>query len=169
MRRSIPPGSKYFEIQTSLDTTPFKLTQKPLAMAGEENALPAHGSLEEAFPSLKGANESGPVAPAPASGAGESNDTRDRRIANGKLYSSGVASWRTRVVASTAEEHSSTARARVFVRVRPLFEHEAERGEWECVSTGESAKCTCTCDMHMHMLTCCTRATFPTLLAKSSV
>ena len=108
-------------------------------MAGEENALPAPGSLEEAFPSLKGANESGPVAPAPASGAGESNDTRDRRIANGKLYSSGVASWRTRVVASTgpAEEHGSTARARVFVRVRPLFEHEAERGEWECVSTGE--------------------------------
>ena len=137
----------------SVDTTRFKLFPTN-ASAMEENALPAPGSLEEAFPSLKGANESGPVAPAPASGAGESNDTRDRRIANGKLYSGGVASWRTRVVASTgpAEEHSSTARARVFVRVRPLFEHEAERGEWECVSTGESAKCTCTCDMCMCML-----------------
>ena len=111
-------------------------------VAAENDALPAQGSLEEAFPSLKGASESGPAAPAaPASGAGESNDTRDRRIANGKLYSSGVASWRTRVAASTgpAEEHGSTARARVFVRVRPLFEHEAERGEWECVSTGEVA------------------------------
>ena len=93
------------------------------------------GGLEEAFPCLKGAN---PVAAAPTSGSGESNDTRDRRIANGKLYSSGVASWRTRVASTgPAEEHSSTARARVFVRVRPLFEHEAERGEWECVSTGE--------------------------------
>ena len=111
-------------------------------VAAENDALPAQGSLEEAFPSLKGASESGPAAPAaPASGAGESNDTRDRRIANGKLYSSGVASWRTRVAASTgpAEEHGSSARARVFVRVRPLFEHEAERGEWECVSTGEVA------------------------------
>ena len=80
-----------------------------------------------------------PAAPAPASGACESNDTRDRRIASGKLYSTGVASWRTRQAATTgpAEERSSTARARVFVRVRPLFEHEADRGEWECVSTGE--------------------------------
>ena len=80
-----------------------------------------------------------PAAPAPASGACESNDTRDRRIASGKLYSGGVASWRTRVASTTgpAEERSSTARARVFVRVRPLFEHEADRGEWECVSTGE--------------------------------
>ena len=80
-----------------------------------------------------------PAAPAPTSGACESNDTRDRRIASGKLYSGGVASWRTQVAATTgpAEERSSTARARVFVRVRPLFEHEADRGEWECVSTGE--------------------------------
>ena len=86
-----------------------------------------------------------PAAPAPTSGACESNDTRDRRIASGKLYSTGVASWRTRQAATTgpAEERSSTARARVFVRVRPLFEHEADRGEWECVSTGEWAtRCT---------------------------
>ena len=86
-----------------------------------------------------------PAAPAPTSGACESNDTRDRRIASGKLYSTGVASWRNRQAATTgpAEERSSTARARVFVRVRPLFEHEADRGEWECVSTGEWAtRCT---------------------------
>ena len=91
-----------------------------------------------------------PAAPAPTSGACESNDTRDRRIASGKLYSTGVASWRTRQAATPgpAEERSSTARARVFVRVRPLFEHEADRGEWECVSTGEWA-------------TRCTRAPFP--------
>ena len=32
---------------------------------------------------------------------------------------------------------------KVVVRVRPLFEHEADRGEWECVSTGEWAtRCT---------------------------
>ena len=96
-----------------------------------------------------------PAAPAPTSGACESNDTRDRRIASGKLYSTGVASWRTRQAATTgpAEERSSTARARVFVRVRPLFEHEADRGEWECVSTGEWA-------------TCCTRRLSPSTIPR---
>ena len=87
-------------------------------------------------------------------GGAESNDKRDRRIAYGHLYSEGVAAWRAREeqanvageappgVASHADMASSDAarspvaeRARVFVRVRPLFEHEAGRGEWECVST----------------------------------
>ena len=68
---------------------------------------------------------------------GLSNDKRDRRIAHAHLYKAGVAAWRTANPSVQAETEPASTRARVYVRVRPLFEHEALRGEWSCVSIGD--------------------------------
>lgn len=62
---------------------------------------------------------------------GDTKDVRVRRILNGHLFTKGVAKYRERN-APVAETISGSTM--VFVRARPLFQHEAERGEWECVS-----------------------------------
>jgi len=74
---------------------------------------------------------------------GESTDKRVRRIESARVYSKGVADYRARVADTVAGDAAAAAFegggngggvSSVFVRARPLFEHEAERGEWDCVS-----------------------------------
>jgi len=65
-------------------------------------------------------------------------DKRSRRVKYHKLYTAGVIAFRQREDISHATTtpvpaHSSCA-AQVLVRARPLFVHEAERGEWDAVS-----------------------------------
>lgn len=70
---------------------------------------------------------------------GESTDKRVRRIENARTFTRGVSEYRARTVALEPAANHGTVddlpRSRVFVRARPLFEHEAERGEWGCVSS----------------------------------
>ena len=66
-------------------------------------------------------------------------DKRSRRIELGKLYKAGVSAYRARDTepASTATPGKVEGVAigpQVLVRTRPLFAHEAERGEWEALS-----------------------------------
>jgi kinesin family protein 2/24 len=69
---------------------------------------------------------------------GMSNDTRARRIAAAKTFAKGVADYRERHKENASSSRTNNAPEeggdRVFGRVRPLFEHEVERGEWMCVS-----------------------------------
>eukprot|EP00966_Prymnesium_polylepis_P244052 5644176-Prymnesium_polylepis.1 len=67
------------------------------------------------------------------------SDKRDRRIAHAHIYTEGVVAWRAAqplVVNDQAQAQADAVspHARVYVRVRPLFEHESERGEWSAVS-----------------------------------
>ena len=80
---------------------------------------------------------------------GDPADKRSRRIQFGTLYAAGVAAYRSRppppladATTATPAAHTAPASAatsppsvaRVLVRARPLFAHEAERGEWAAVS-----------------------------------
>lgn len=62
---------------------------------------------------------------------------RDRRIAFARIFTKCVAEYRSAWLPSmrSESETSDITKARVFVRSRPLFQHEADRGEWECVSS----------------------------------
>ncbi|KAK3272330.1 hypothetical protein CYMTET_19373 [Cymbomonas tetramitiformis] len=68
------------------------------------------------------------------------NDTRTRRVANAKTYMNGVAEYRLACAAESADVPSlgpstcNWVNSRTFLRVRPLFEHETDRGEWNCAS-----------------------------------
>jgi len=62
-------------------------------------------------------------------------DKRARRIQDSRLFARGVTAYRNRAADPTTGANNDSFNARVFVRARPLFEHEAERGEWECVTT----------------------------------
>jgi kinesin family protein 2/24 len=76
----------------------------------------------------------------------EAGDKRSRRIKFSTLYAAGVRAYRHRhpIDAATAalrtpstlppQSGSGSGGARVLVRARPLFSHEAERGEWESLS-----------------------------------
>jgi kinesin family protein 2/24 len=78
---------------------------------------------------------------------GEAGDKRSRRIKFSTLYAAGVRAYRHRhsIDAATAalptpstptpQSGSGSSGARVLVRARPLFSHEAERGEWESLTT----------------------------------
>jgi len=59
-------------------------------------------------------------------------DKRAQRLAGNRIFSKSVTAYRTRPVHTV--EPSANLHARVFVRARPLFEHEAERNEWDCVT-----------------------------------
>jgi len=78
-------------------------------------------------------------------------DKRARRINDAKAYKQGVDVFRAdpSVVLSPPQKTKTAPRkrvaprtspkrlrgnSRVFCRARPIFEHESERGEWECVS-----------------------------------
>jgi len=66
----------------------------------------------------------------------QAHDSRALRIQNAETYSRAVTDFLSRNPATTSSSEagvSSTA-ARVFVRARPLFSNEAERGEWNAVS-----------------------------------
>jgi kinesin family protein 2/24 len=77
----------------------------------------------------------------------DSGDKRSRRIKFSTLYAAGVRAYRRRHPIDAATETPSMSSthppqifgrssvARVLVRARPLFSHEAERGEWESLST----------------------------------
>jgi len=67
---------------------------------------------------------------------GESTDKRVRRIESSRAYTKGVQEFReaNAVVQTPPASDRDFSSSRVFVRARPLFDHEAERGEWECVS-----------------------------------
>ena len=65
------------------------------------------------------------------------SDKRSRRIRSGKLYAAGVSEYRTRHLTespATTDQAAATSIAQVLVRARPLFAHEADRGEWESLS-----------------------------------
>ena len=68
----------------------------------------------------------------------EAHDQRALRIQHAAAFTKGVVDYRTRQLAKNKDgnnksQKSSTA-ARVFARARPLFAHETERGEWDCVT-----------------------------------
>ena len=91
-----------------------------------------HASLGSGI--MKARSAAAPTAP-PARRSVEKKgptDKRNRRIDHGKLYAGGVAAWRARNPITKARE--PVAAAPVLVRSRPLFEHEAARGEWESIS-----------------------------------
>ena len=69
-------------------------------------------------------------------GVHESTDKRVRRIESAKTYSRGVDEYRARTAVEPPRvtEGPDQPLSRVFVRARPLFEHESARGEWHCVS-----------------------------------
>lgn len=65
--------------------------------------------------------------------AHESTDKRVRRIESARTFTQGVAAYRKRT--PVAEPTSvDSGLSSVYVRARPLFRHEAERGEWDCIS-----------------------------------
>lgn len=61
----------------------------------------------------------------------ESTDKRVRRLENAKTFTQGVMAYRER---TPLAEPTSVGESCVFVRARPFFKHEKERGEWDCVS-----------------------------------
>lgn len=63
----------------------------------------------------------------------ESTDKRVRRIENARTFIQGVTAYRERtpVAAPTPADSGLSC---VYVRARPLFQHETERGEWDCIS-----------------------------------
>ena len=68
---------------------------------------------------------------------GESSDKRVRRIENSRTFTRGVEAYRAKTSVSEPSAASKAEKpplSQVFVRARPLFEHEGERGEWECIS-----------------------------------
>lgn len=65
--------------------------------------------------------------------AHEATDKRVRRIENARIFTEGVASYRERTPVAQPTLADS-GRFGVYVRARPLFQHEAERGEWDCIS-----------------------------------
>lgn len=67
----------------------------------------------------------------------ESSDKRVRRIENARTFTRGVAAYRERTPV-TEPTPADSGLSCVYVRARPLFKHEAERGEWDCVSGCES-------------------------------
>merc|ERR1711871_129066 len=62
-------------------------------------------------------------------------DKRARRLMHRKLYEKTVDQYRARPAPASKSGKKDNFNAKVFVRARPLFEHEYERGEWECVSS----------------------------------
>jgi hypothetical protein len=78
------------------------------------------------------------------------SDKRSRRVDSGALYTAGVAAYRLRGERSEQENFGQkrvkrekhkknkmrSCLAQVLVRPRPLFAHEAERGEWDSITTG---------------------------------
>ena len=75
-------------------------------------------------------------------------DKRARRINNGTLFSKGIATFRSKhpFQAKILKEEKENAKKqfdlhRVFVRPRPLFQNEADRGEFESVSCIENGIC----------------------------
>ncbi|KAK3235284.1 hypothetical protein CYMTET_54503 [Cymbomonas tetramitiformis] len=67
---------------------------------------------------------------------GDPHDIRALRIAHSAAFVKGIKEYRQRQPTNTtsSEMAPSSSVARVFVRARPLFAHEAQRGEWNCVS-----------------------------------
>ena len=75
-------------------------------------------------------------------------DKRARRINNGALFSRGIEMFRSKhpFQAKVLKEEKENAQKhfdlhRVFVRPRPLFQNEADRGEFESVSCIENGIC----------------------------
>jgi len=110
----------------------------------KESASPSEASVgvhvEGVHPD--GTADAGDGAPNVRASAGSrdvGSDKRDRRIAHAHIYTEGVVAWRAAqplVVNDQAQAQADpvSPHARVYVRVRPLFEHESERGEWSAVS-----------------------------------
>jgi hypothetical protein len=103
-----------------------------LALAGEDAATKA------ARAAMSAVNRAGPGDKKEGPG-----DKRSRRIKFGARYAAGVAAWRARnradnaviaVPAAPGDAGASALEALVVVRARPLFEYEAQRGEWDSVS-----------------------------------
>eukprot|EP00656_Telonema_subtile_P023032 TRINITY_DN2432_c0_g1_i2.p1 TRINITY_DN2432_c0_g1~~TRINITY_DN2432_c0_g1_i2.p1 ORF type:complete len:571 (+),score=149.13 TRINITY_DN2432_c0_g1_i2:165-1877(+) len=69
----------------------------------------------------------------------ESNDRRTRRLQHAGIYTKAVKECRERLEAQEPQLNPNTSKVSVNVRVRPLFEHEASRGEWECISGSSTA------------------------------
>lgn len=65
----------------------------------------------------------------------ETSDHRVRRIQKAHAYKKGVEDFRSRQ--RPFDVNQENKEAQVFVRARPLFEHEFERGEWSSVSETE--------------------------------
>jgi len=65
--------------------------------------------------------------------AKESTDKRVRRIENARVYTQGVTAYRERTLVAEPTPADSGLSS-VYVRARPLFQHESERGEWDCIS-----------------------------------
>jgi len=65
--------------------------------------------------------------------AAESTDKRVRRIENARTFTQGVTAYRERTPVAEPTPTDS-GRSCVYVRARPLFQHETERGEWDCIS-----------------------------------
>jgi len=63
----------------------------------------------------------------------ESTDKRVRRIENGRAFTQGVTAYRERTPVLEPTPGDSGP-ACVYVRARPLFQHETARGEWDCIS-----------------------------------
>ena len=66
----------------------------------------------------------------------ESTEKRVRRIENARAYTQGVQAYREATVVEepAAIREGELPQSRVFVKARPLFEHETARGEWDCIS-----------------------------------
>jgi len=63
----------------------------------------------------------------------ESTDKRVRRIENARTFTQGVTAYRKRTPVAEPTP-AGAGLSCVYVRARPLFQHEAERGEWDCMS-----------------------------------
>ena len=65
-------------------------------------------------------------------------DKRSRRIASSGIFTAGVAIYRSKLQAANGgailSSLASASRTRVLTRPRPLFQHEAEAGEWDSVT-----------------------------------
>jgi kinesin family protein 2/24 len=68
----------------------------------------------------------------------KTGDARANRISSAKVYANAVQNFRARPgkVAQPIVDAGSAGggMSKVFLRARPIFEHEVERGEWDCVS-----------------------------------
>lgn len=109
-----------------------------LVLAGEDAATKAARATMEA--DNRSSAEKSAAGPVKKEGPG---DKRSRRIKFGVRYAAGVAAWRVRngvdvaavsALAQPGDEGADPLQALVVVRARPLFEYEAQRGEWDSVS-----------------------------------
>lgn len=70
--------------------------------------------------------------------AKESTDKRVRRIENARTFTQGVTAYRKRTPVAEPTPADSGLSC-VYVRARPLFQHEIERGEWNCISACDAS------------------------------